>query len=264
MPYARTTIPRDIKHFNKWLRDTYAILIAGSPTGATRYNWTPAFTTQWLAFLNLWTPEFALYDNKATYQTTIKDGLLVIIENLITYAETNKLIQLVRATAVLTPADCITWNLPIKLSVNVTATHHLVEEAASSANEKSATTGEFVFVKLIPKAGNSVHVEAFTEIAESGRPHKEKGFDLFEYAYGVFYSDTANLPTSAADPRLEKKHSSHASFLAQFAGDAINLHTLAAGAPVPVKTVIMFGHWAKSKHPTDDAPWCGPFSTPLL
>jgi hypothetical protein len=121
-----------------------------------------------------------------------------------------------------------------------------------------------VFVKLIPKAGNSVHVEAFTEIAESGRPHKEKGYDLFEYAYGVFYSDTANLPTSAADPRLEKKHSSHASFVAQFAADTANLHAITIGAPVPIKELIMFGHWAKSKHPDQDAPWCGPFTTPLL
>ena len=87
---------------------------------------------------------------------------------------------------------------------------------------------------------------------------------MFEYAYAVFYSGTANLPATAADPRLEKKHSSHASFLAQFAADTANLAVLAAGAVAPVKQLILFGHWAKSKHPDQDAPWCGPFTTPLL
>ena len=261
---SHTIIPRDIKGFNKFIRATYAILIAGSPTGQVRYNWTNAYTAQWLVFLNLWTPEYTLYDSKATYTTAIKDDMLVIIENLIVYAETNKLIQLIRATNPLTSTDCITWNLPAKLALTVTSTHHVINDAANTTTEKSLTKGEFVFVKLIPKAGNSVHVEAFTEIAESGRPHKEKGYDLFEYAYGVFYSDTANLPTSAADPRLDKAHSSHASFVAQFAADTANLHTLAVGAPVPIKELIMFGHWAKSKHPDQDAPWCGPFTTPLL
>ncbi|HEX7413724.1 MAG TPA: hypothetical protein VF411_06715 [Bacteroidia bacterium] len=260
---GKTNIPRDIKQMNKFIRNTYALLIAGTPTGQVRYNWTNAYTAQWLAFLNLWTPLFTLYDSKATYTTAIKDELLVIINNLILYAETNKLIQLVRATNPLTPTDCIEWNLPANLALTVIHTHHAVIDAAA-ITDRSITKAEAVFVKLIPKAGNMVHIEAFTEIAESGRPHKEKGYDLFEYAYGVFYSDTANLPTSAADARLEKKHSSHASFIAQFAADTKNLHAITAGAPVPVKEVIMYGHWAKSKHPNEDAPWCGPFTTALL
>jgi hypothetical protein len=239
------------------------LLIAGTPTGAARYNWTPAFVAQWLVYLNAWLLLDTDYqDKKGGYTTDGKNDMLAIIGKLVLYAEQNKLIELIRATVGLTSIDCSTWNLPANLALPVHG-GHLVEHA-TEATDRSFTKAEAVYPKMTPKAGGMVHIEAFTAAAQSGRPHKEKGYDTIEYMSAVFYSGTANLPTSAADPRLHLGHGTHANFILATAADIANLPALAAGAVAPAKILIIFFRWAKSKHPTEDGPWCGVFTTVLL
>jgi hypothetical protein len=259
---TKTTIPRDIKGFNQFIIQTCAYLILGAPTNAVRFNWTAAALAQWQLFLSQWTPLFNLYSNKKeSYTTVTKTKLEGIIANAVIYAKTNKLIELIKATASLNADDCAMFNLPQSLAVPSVSTHSI---AKTKELDKTIVSPEAVYPKLIPLVGGFLKIKAFTNITQSGRAHKLKGFDLLEYAVGIFNSGTSGLPTHASDPRLTVDHSSKASFILSTASLTANIPALAAGATEPLRFAVIFFRWAKSKHPTLDGPWNGPFTTPLL
>jgi hypothetical protein len=184
-----------------------------------------------------------------------------IIANVIIYAEANKLIELVKATVSLNSDDCITFNLPTSLVIPATGVHPVTK---TKELDKTILTLEGVYPKLLPELNGMVHIKAYAEKTQSGRPHKLKGFDLLEYAFGVFYMGTANLPTLATDTRLTVGYSSKSNFILATITTTSNLTTLAANALIPAKIVVIFFRWAKSKHPTLDGPWNGPFTSPLM
>jgi hypothetical protein len=262
MTSPTTIIPRSIKVFNTYIVKTNAYLILGSPTNAVRFNWTAANLTAWQNFLSLWTPLFNLYsDKKESYTTAIKNKLLGIIGNAVIYAQTNKLIELVKATASLNADDCAVFNLPAKLAIPSTSTHSVTK---AKELDKTIIPSELVYPKIIPIGGGILHIKAYTEKAQSGRPHKLKSFDLLEYAIGVFYLGTTGLPTHPTDVRLAIAHSSKANFKIPTNAMTSNLTALAAGATEPSKIAVMFFRWAKSKFPDLDGPWSVAFTTPIL
>jgi len=257
-----TIIPRSIDKFDEFLIRTCAYLILGSPTNAVRFNWTQASLSAWQAFLTAWTPLFNLYsDKKAGYTTNVKNKLEGIISNAVIYARNNKLIELVRATASLNTDDCSAFGLPAKLAIPSTSTHSATK---SKELDKSIIPDEQVYVKFLPIGGGILHIRAFTMKAESGRPHKLKGFDLLEYAVAVFYSTATNLPTLPNDPRLTYGYSSKANFKLPTLNTTTKLTAIAVGAATPLKIAVFFFRWAKSKHPDLDGPWSGPLTTPVL
>jgi hypothetical protein len=263
MSSDNTNIPRSIKGYNTYINQTNAYLIIGAPvTNAVRFGWTAAQLSAWQAFQSEWTPKYLLYsDKKAGYTTDIKNDLELIISNTISYDKVNKLINKVKATSGLTSQDCSTFRISQSLAVPPTGMHPVVKAKIA---DKIIPTRELVFPRLEPILGGVVHVRCYTDKAQSGRAHKLKGFDLVEYAFAVFYLGATGLPTTYSDPRLTTAHSSRASFLLNTNPYTSNLTALAAGAATPSKMAIFFFHWSKSKHPTLDGPWSGPFTTPLL
>jgi hypothetical protein len=262
MASKTTTIPKDIKGFNAYIVRTCAYLILGTPTNAVRFNWSPAYLTAWQAFLTAWTPLYNLYsDRRAGYTTNTKDKLEAIIANAVIYSHTNKLIELVKATASLNLDDCSTFNLPAKLAIPYTSTH---STAKSKELDKTVIPSELVYPRIIPIGGGILHIKAYTESAQSGRPHKLHSFDLLEYAIGIFYLGTASLPAHPTDVRLTPAHSSKANFKIPTAAMTANLTAVAAGATEPSKIAVFFFKWAKSKHPELDGPWSVAFTTPIL
>ncbi|HEX7415196.1 MAG TPA: hypothetical protein VF411_14215 [Bacteroidia bacterium] len=269
-----TTIPRDIKEFDNYINSTNLFLVLAVLGSAppiqnwNRYNWTAANLSAWQAFLRRWNLLHVPYMNKkGGYTTDIKNDLLIIIAEVVKYAHENKLIELVKSTLVLTSADCSAWRLPEDLAApiggHLPGTHPTNTQTAST--DRTAPTKEGVFARLIAELNGLVHIKAFTEAAESGRPHKLEGFDEVEYMAGVFYSGTANLPTAATDARLVKGHSTHANFLLSTIAMTANLPALPAGTAVaPAKILIIFFRWAKSKHPNLDGPWSVLYTTVLL
>ena len=250
--YSKTIIPRDIKGFNQFINQTCAYLVQGVPTNAVRFNWTTAYLSAWQAFLTAWAPLFLLYSNKKeSYTTVTRTKLEGIIANAIIYARTNKLIELVKATASLNADDCVMFNLPKTLVVPSISTHAV---AISKEPDKTIVIQEAVYPKLNPSIGGFLQIKGFTNITKSGRAHKLKGFDLLEYAIGVFNSGTGGLPTHATDPRLTLGHSSKASFVLSTAALTANIPALAAGTTEPLRMAVIFFRWAKSKHPTLDSP----------
>ena len=265
MPKNQTIIPRSISGFNKYLIRTCAYLILGNPTNAVRFNWTAANLSAWQAFLTQWTPLFNQYsDKKGGYTTSIKNKLIGIIANAITYAETNKLIELVKATVTLNIDDCNAFGLQAKLAKPSTGSvlTHPLEKA--KAIDKTIIPSELVYPKFLLIGGGIIHIKAYTESAQSGRPHKLEGFDLLEYAVAVFYLGTTGLPAIPSDPRLLIDHSSKSNFKLPTAAMTANLTAVAAGAIAPSKIAVFFFRWAKSKHSNLDGPWSGPFTTPIL
>jgi hypothetical protein len=274
MKTQTSVIPRSILEFNLYIILTNAFLLklTGGILNWKRYRWTSGATGEltnnladWQAFLAQWNTYYPQYQDKKGQRTSaITEQLHLIIEAAIAYDTANKIINLIRATVGLTALDCETWNLPVSLAnpTGGTHTHHAI--IATTENSRTAPTTEGVYPKLVPAVGGFVRCKCYTEAAESGRPHKLAGFDIIEYAFAVFYSGTANLPTSADDPRLKVAHSTKASFVLPTAGIINNLTALAAGAVAPAKVLVIFFRHAKSKHPDLDGPWNGPFTTVLL
>ena len=262
MSKSQTIIPRSIAGFNKYLIRTCAYLILSNPTNAVRFNWTAANLSAWQAFLAQWTPLFNQYsDKKGGYTTSIRNKLIGIIANAIAYAETNKLIELVKATLSLNIDDCNAFGLQAKLATPAVSTH-LLEKTKTP--DKTIILEEMVYPEIIPIGGGMLHIKAYLEKKQSGRPHKPEGFDLLEYAVAVFYLGTTNLPASPADTRLVIEHSSKSSFKLQTVNMTANLTTVAANTVAPSKIVVIFFRWAKSKHPELDGPWSGQFISPIL
>jgi hypothetical protein len=277
MAEQHNTIPRDIKEFDNFLNSTNIYLLLSTLTGNpavlvvnwTRYAWTAANLLAWQNFLNTpvtgWAALHVQYMNKkGGYTTDIKNQMLIIIANVVKYAHENKLIELVKSTLVLTAADCSAWRLPENLAAP-TGTHLTgAHTTTAAATDRTKATSEGVYAKIIAELGGLAHCKCYTEAAESGRPHKLEGFDEVEYMAGVFYSGTANLPTSPTDARLALGHSTKSNFLLATAGMTANLPAQAAGTTPPAKILIIFFRWAKSKHPTLDGPWSVLYTTVLL
>ena len=276
MPANDSIIPRSIEEFNTKivLTNSYLLKSTSGVLNWKRYNWTSGATGQttnnlldWQNFGADWTPLYLQYEDKKGQRTSaITEQLHLIIEAVINYDIANKLINLIKATVGLTALDCQTWNLPVSLANPAGGTHGKNTGNTTNSSERSKTvvTTEGVYPKLIAKVGGFVKCECFTEVSESGRAHKLKGFDLIEYAFGVFYIGTANLPTDADDVRLKVAHSSKASFVLPTAGNIKNLTALAAGTLPSGKMLRIFFRHAKSKHPALDGPYSGPFDTNLL
>ncbi|MGD0711379.1 MAG: hypothetical protein ABR968_09380 [Bacteroidales bacterium] len=259
---GNTNIPRDIKTFNSFINQTNSYLILGTPINAVRFGWTAAQLTAWQGFLSAWSPKYLLYsDRKAGYTTDNRNDLEIIISNVISYDKVNKLINKVKATSNLTSQDCSTFRISQSLAVPPTGMHPV---AKNREVDKTIATPETVYPKLFPLAGGVVHIKVYPTKAASGRAHKLKGYDLVEYAVGVFYSGASGLPTVASDTRLTISHSSKASFLLPTVSITTNLTALAAGTLPPAKIALLFFRWAKSKHPDLDGIWNGPFTTPLM
>jgi hypothetical protein len=251
---SNSLIPRNIADFDVFITKTNAYLILGTPTNAVRFNWSSSVLTAWQAFKTQWVPLHLQYaDKKGQRTTAITEQLYIIIANAVAYAQTNKLIELVKATVNLTALDCETFNLPIKLANPVSGVH---TTSLAPASARLAPTGEQVYPSLKPMGGGVVRCKCFTEAARSGRPHKLSGFDLIEYRYKVIALGTPNapalLPTDPSDTSLIIGHSSKANFL------------LPTGTNNTGKLLCIFFRWVNSKHPETDGPESTCFTTPIL
>jgi hypothetical protein len=254
-------IPRSIEAFYLYLVQTCAYLVLGVPTNAVRFNWTAANLTAWQNFLSQFTPLYNQYTNKkAGYTTDVKDKLMAIIANAVLYARTNKLIELIKATVSINTTDCNTFKLPVSLAVPSTSTHSV---AKTKVLDKTIIIKELVFPEIIPIGGGMLHIKAYLNEKQSGRPHKPEGYDELEYAVGVFYSTAIGLPISYNDARLTKDYSTKSNFKLLTDTITTNLTAIPAGQATPLKVAMLFFRWAKSKHPDLDGPWSGVFTTPI-
>jgi hypothetical protein len=262
MATETSNIPRSIKGYNTFINVTTPYLTTGVPEKYQQFGWTAANLSFWQAQQTAWNLLYPSYLNrKGAYTTDIKNDLKNIIKNTLAYDKTNKLILKVKSTTGLTSLDCSNFNIPQTYSAPVSGLHPEVEK---KVKEKTIITEESVYPKIIPIGGGILHIKAYLEKVQSGRPHKPEGYDELEYAIGVFYYTATGLPVSPDDPRLTKDYSTKSNFKLLTSAIASNLTAIAAGSATPLKVAVIFFRWAKSKHPTLDGPWSVAFTTPVL
>jgi len=258
----RSIIPREIEGFNNYINQTNDYLILGSPTNAVRFGWTSQNLLDWQDFRTEWEPLFFKYsDKKGSYTTDTKTSLEAIINNAIVYDWDNKLTLKIKATVGLTSLDCSTFRIPLFYSLPLANKSQATKHADK---HKTIAFEGGVYPRINPGVGGFVAIACHLESEGSGRAHKPEGFDLVEYKMAVFYSGTSDIPTQAGDARLSLAYSSKAGFVLDTTVFTSNLPVLAANAVPPAKMAVFFFRWGKSKHPTLDGPWSGPFNTVLL
>jgi hypothetical protein len=257
-----TNIPRSIKGYNTFINVTTPYLITGVPQKYLQFGWTAANLSFWQGQQTSWNLLYPSYLNKkGTYTTDIKNDLRNIIKSTIAYDKTNKLILKVKATAGLTSLNCSNFNIPEVYAEPATGAHPMTKTKIA---DKTIITEELVYPEIKPIGGGMLHIKAYCEKKQSGRPHKPEGYDELEYAIGVFYSTATGLPVSPDDARLTKDYSSKSNFKLLTSAITANLTAIAAGSATPLKEAVIFFRWAKSKHPTLDGPWSVAFTTPIL
>lgn len=262
MATETSNIPRSIKGYNTFINVTTPYLTTGNPQKYIQFGWTAAHLQFWQDQQKAWNLLYPFYlDRKGTYTTDIKNDLMNIIKAHIGYDKTNKLILKVKATANLTSIDCSRFNIPESYSAPLTGTRPVPK---AKGMDKTIIPHELVYPRITPIGGGMLHIKAYVDNTFSGRPKKLKGFDLIEYAIGVFYSTATGLPTSPNDTRLIKEYSSKANFKIPTDTVVLNLTAIAAGAATPLRVAVLFFRWAKSKHPDLDGPWSVAFTTPIL
>lgn len=224
--------------------------------GANSYNSTTTTILQaWQAYLAQWIVLFPKWqDKKGQRSQAITDALHLIIDNVIADDKTgNKYILKIKSISGLTALDCTTFNLPVKLASPLGGGSH-VHTTTPAATARTIATSEQVFAKLIPVGGNQIKCKCYKKSTDK-RAGKLKGFDLVEAMWALFPNVLplgTTLPTDASDSRLTPAHSTKADFL------------LSTGTGNAGKTLVVFFRWAKSKHPTLDGPWSGPFIVTVL
>jgi hypothetical protein len=258
----KSIIPREIKTFNDYLTLTNAHIITGTPAKYIQYNWTANDLKAWQGFLSDWQPLYMKYLNrKGTYTTSTRYDLIAIIKSAIFYDFQHKLILKVKATVGLDANDCNTFRIPLKYASQADA---LLLGAEDSEPNKTIVTAETVYPVIVSHPGGYVRIKAYPLKTGSGKAKKLKGYDLVEYAIGVFYAGITALPTHADDIKLAVLHSSKADFMVKTENFTANLGELPQGFTDLPKVAIFFFRWAKSKHPDLNGPWSRPFKVNLL
>ena len=156
MSNVDTNIPRGIKEYDTYIKQTNVYLIQGTPENYLRFGWTAANLSAWQGFETQWNLLFPLYsDKKGGYTTDTGIGLKNIIGATVLYDKQNKLIFKIKATTGLTPLDCSTFHLPLSLSEIVPSIHHPL---TPFTKDKTVLTSILVYPKLIPEGGGNITV----------------------------------------------------------------------------------------------------------
>lgn len=223
-----TRMPRGIDPFNLYFVNAVSYLQDGTPTNAERLGIVPEEVTKLAAFLAGWLPLYGKYsDKKKSRTTSIKDQLLVLIDNVVTFDQTNHILDRIAASLNVTVDDLETFN--IKKGV--------LQKSPSSAG--SNPIGEQVTVTMQPLGGGMMSIKCYSMTGQ--RAGIGEGADCVQYLYQV--GDAA--PVSAEVAGLIKDLSPKAVF------------TLLLGAASSTKTLYIYFRWFNTRHPEIAGPWSG-------
>lgn len=228
-------IPRGIDAFNPYCINTSAYLKAGTPTNAERLGLLPEEATRWEGFTTAWTPLYTLYSDKKNGRTTaVKDQLLDIIEQCVSFDQTNHILDRIAASPHVTIVDMETFNIR--------------KGALQKTTRTIPTTPitEQVTVTIQAIGGGSVAIKCYGVTAQ--RAGLVEDADSVQYAYMV----GTTPPESVKAAGLTFDLSTKASF------------TLGLGAENSAKYLYIYFRWYNTKHPGLCGPWSNLDSTLLL
>ncbi|MDR3653933.1 MAG: hypothetical protein P4L34_13305 [Paludibacter sp.] len=222
-------MPRGIVLFNPYIENVVSYLQEGTPTtNADRLGVLPAEVTKFTEFFTQWEPLYSKYsDKKKSRTTSIKDQLLVIIDNVITFDQTYHILDRIAASPNVTVDDMETFN--IKKGVL---------QKTPRSNSSSIITDQ-VTVTMQSLGGGIMSIKCYSPTSQ--RAGIQEDADCVQYLYQV--GDPA--PVSAMSAGLIKDLSPKAVF------------TLALGADSALKNLYIYFRWFNTRHPELAGPWSG-------
>jgi len=229
-------IPRGIDDFNPYYTNAIAYLLDGAPTtNALRLGIIPDELTQMTGFATAWAPLYSKYSDKKNSRTTaVKDQLLEILGNVVSFDQDNHILDRIAASPNVTIVDMETFNIK-KGSLQKT-----------TKSVSSTPISEPVTVTIQTLGGGSLTIKCYSTTGQ--RASIYDGADSVQYLYLV--GDTA--PVSAEAAGLTKELSTKASF------------TLALGSGSSAKNLYIFFRWYNTKHPELAGPWSSLQTTLIL
>jgi len=233
---AGARIPRGIDDFNPYYTNAIAYLSNGTPTtNAVRLGIIPDELTQLTGFVTAWAPLYTKYSDKKNSRTTaVKDQLLEIIDNVVSFDQDNHILDRIAASPNVTIVDMETFN---------------IKKGALQKTSKSVSStpiSEPVTVTIQPIGGGSMTVKCYSTTGQ--RASIYDGADSVQYIYQV--GDIS--PASADATGLTKELSTKASF------------TLALGSGSSAKNLYIYFRWYNTKHPELAGPWSSLQTTLIL
>ena len=229
-------IPRGIDDFNPYFTNAISYLSDGTPTtNAVRLGVLPAELAELTGFATTWAPLYLKYSDKRNSRTTaVKDQLLEIIDNVVTFDQNNHILDRIAASPNVTIVDLETFNIKkgsLQKTTRTVSTTPIIEP---------------VTVTIQPIGGGSATIKCYSTTGQ--RASIYDGADSVQYLYQV--GDTA--PSSAEAPGLTKDLSTKASF------------TLALGSASSAKNLYIYFRWYNTKHPELAGPWSSLQTTLIL
>jgi hypothetical protein len=220
-------IPRSIDPFHNYINSTSDHLEAGEPeTNATRLGFSKEETDGWTAIKVKWNPLYEKYKDKETSRTTsIKNKLLLLIGDTITYDKDYNFLDRISVSLNVTVDDLSIFNIKKGLLEKTTRT------------VPSTSIRETVEPILQPFGGGNISLKCYS--STSARPAIFGDADSVQYLYVV----GTTPPESVNDPNLTLGLSTRAIF------------DLALGAENGGKRIYIFLRWYNTKHPELAGPW---------
>ena len=222
-------MPRGIDPFNNYFTNTVSYLQDGSPkTNAERLGILPAEQSTFEGFLTEWSPLYAKYsDKKKSRTTSVIDQLHIIIDNVVSYDQTNHILDRIAASPNVTVDDLVTFNIK----------KGILQKSPASAG--SSPISEQVTVAIQSLGGGMMSIKCYSPTGQ--RAGIMEDADSVQYLYQV----GGQAPDSAETPGMIKELSPKAVF------------TLSLGAGSALKNLYIYFRWYDTRHPELAGPWSG-------
>jgi len=222
-------MPRGIDPFSPYFGTAVSYLKEGEPqTNAERLGILPAEVTRLETYLAEFIPLYGKYSEKKKFRTTaIIEQLRLIMENVVTFDQSNRILDRIAASPNVTVEDLVTFNIKKGLLQN------------TSRISSSTIIKEQVTVVIQPLGGGIMSVKCYSPTGQrAGIPDDA---DSVQYLYQV----GGQAPDSAEAPGLIKELSPKAVF------------TLSLGSGSALKILYIYFRWYDTRHPELAGPWSG-------
>lgn len=229
-------IPRTIDEFNRYMVNTDAYLLEGTPvTNGIRLGLLETEITQWSAFKTDWIALYVKYSDETNTRTkAIRDKLVKLMDDIVEYDLKNHILDRIAASPNVTIDDLEIF--------------HIKKGALQKTARTTTNTGihENVTVTLQPLGGGLISVKCYSITGQRAAIFEDA--DCVQYAYLI--GDTP--PVSSLDPGLIRDLSTKASF------------TLSLGSDQAKKMLYIYFRWYNTHHPDLAGPWSAMQNTVII
>jgi hypothetical protein len=220
-------MPRGIDPFNIYFTHAVSYLQEGTPTtNAVRLGILPDELTTLTTFLADWNPLYDKYsDKKRSRTTSIKDQLLILIDDVISFDQDKHILDRIASSPNVTVDDLVVFNIK----------RGLLQKSPTTAGSSPIT--DLVTVTIQPKGGGMLTIKCYSVTGQRAGIFEDA--DSVQYVYQI--GDP--VPASPDMPGLIKELSPKGVF------------TLSLGAGNKLKNLYIYFRWFDTRHPELAGPW---------